>query len=373
MPSICFAKITIVLQKLKPQNDLLLRAARGELLERTPVWMMRQAGRYLPEYRAVRAKAGTFLELCKNPELAAEVSVQPYTILGVDAIIMFSDILVIPEAMGAVLDFQQDGPKFREPIRMAVQIDRLQSLSAREIESSCSFVFETLDLIGERINAAVPILGFAGAPWTLASYMIEGGGSKNFAHIKTLMYREPILMHSLLSKLASTVTEYLSLKVQRGASMLQIFDTWASMLDPTDYAVFALPYQQEIISELKSRHPEIPIAIYVNGVTNILDLLLESGANIISVDWRVSLKEVFQRISKLNQGRILTVQGNLDPCHLLGSRDFVRARTLEMLSQARTGRDLSIGYIANLGHGIIPEVSVESAKAFIETVQGARI
>ncbi len=350
-------------------NDLILQAATAKSVERPPVWMMRQAGRYLPEYQAVRAQAGSFLNLCKNPKLAAEVSIQPYEILGVDAIIMFSDILVIPEAMGAELTFDNGGPKFTNPIRSAKQIDELKNLSRDEIASRCDFVFETLDLIQKQVDNKVPVLGFAGAPWTLASYMIEGGGSKNFENIKSLMYQNPVLMHSLLAKITSAVIEYLSLKIEHGAALVQIFDTWASVLDRDDYTKFALPYQEQIISELHKRHPETRITLYVNGVANIFDLMVASGADVISIDWRMDLAEAFKELKKLSGSRTISLQGNLDPCFLLGSPELIVSKTQVMLEAAKASIDAQHSYIANLGHGIIPQVPVANAKLFIDTVK----
>ncbi len=319
----------------------------------------------MPEYQAVRAQAGSFLALCKNPKLAAEVSIQPYEILGVDAIIMFSDILVIPEAMGAPLTFDNGGPKFTSPIRTEADINKLLDLSKQDLSTKCDFVFETLDLIQEQVQGEVPVLGFAGAPWTLASYIIEGGGSKNFENIKQLMYSNPVLMHSLLAKLTRAVTEYLSIKIEHGAALVQLFDTWASVLDTDDYSKFALPYQQEIITELHRRHPATKITLYVNGVTHVFEQMIASGADILSVDWRMDLAEAFARV----RGHNISIQGNLDPCFLLGSDELIVTKTTAMLEAARAGISPQNGYIANLGHGIIPQVPVKSAKLFIDTVK----
>lgn len=350
-------------------NDLILRAAAAEPVSRPPVWMMRQAGRYLPQYQAVRAQAGSFLALCKNPKLAAEVSIQPYELLGVDAIIMFSDILVIPEAMGAALTFDNGGPKFTKPTRTEADVASLLSLTKAEIASRCDFVFETLDLIQKQVDNQVPVLGFAGAPWTLASYMIEGGGSKNFENIKYMMYSNPVLMHSLLAKLTNAVIEYLSLKIEHGAALVQIFDTWASVLDRDDYSRFALPYQQQIIEELHKRHPQTKITLYVNGVSNIFDLMVSSGADVISIDWRMDLAEAFRLLKSLSGSRTISLQGNLDPCFLLGSPELIVSKTAAMLEAAKAGIDAQHGYIANLGHGIIPQVPPANAKLFIDTVK----
>jgi uroporphyrinogen decarboxylase len=343
----------------KIKNDLLLRVAKLERSPRVPVWMMRQAGRYLPEYMKIRSQM-SFLELCKNPKKAAEVSIQPYEILGVDAIIMFSDILIPLEAMGAALSFDSGKPEFLEPLRNSEQI---RKLIVPDFKETCSFVYETLEEIKLRVSNEVPVLGFAGAPWTLASYMIEGGGSKNFEQIKSFMYHQAESMHLLLEKLSEAIAKYLILKLDYGADMLQLFDTWASVLSIEDYKTFALPYQQKIISEIKSKRPGALITLYVNGVGNILDFMIQSGADVLSVDWRVSLKD----IRSYTAGKF-AIQGNFDPVYLLGPEKEVISRTTRMLEEAGP----EPGYIANLGHGILPNVPVTNAKAFIETVQNFR-
>lgn len=342
------------------KNSRILDALNCRETDRAPVWMMRQAGRYLPEYMAIRSTM-SFLELCKNPKKAAEVSIQPFEILGVDAIIMFSDILVPLEPMGSAVSFDSGKPEFRNPIRTKTDIDGLKALSASDLEKSCNFVYETIHEIKAQIKNEVPVLGFAGAPWTLASYMIEGGGSKEFAEIKKLMYREPALMHALLEKLTATISEYLILKLKHGADAVQLFDTWAGMLSQEDYKIFALPYQQKIISNIRAKYPQASITLYVNGIANILDYMMESGANCLSIDWRANLSDVREYVS----GRKLAIQGNLDPCVLLGTKQSVIDTTKRMLDAAGS----TPGYIANLGHGILPMVPVENARAFIDTVK----
>lgn len=342
------------------KNDLILKALRCEETSRPPVWMMRQAGRYLPEYMAIR-KTMSFLDLCKNPKKAAEVSVQPFEILGVDAIIMFSDILVPLEPMGAGLDFDTGKPRFVDPTRTPAQIEELKTPDRKELENSCSFVYETIHEIKNLVKDELPVLGFAGAPWTLASYMIEGGGSKEYAEIKKLMYTEPQAMHMLLQKLTDVISEYLILKLKNGADAVQLFDTWASVLSQRDYKEFALQYQQKIISNIRKEYPQASITLYVNGVANVLDYMVQSGANCLSVDWRVNLKEVRSFVG----GQKLAIQGNFDPCFLLGTKQSVIDKTKYMLEQAGS----EPGYIANLGHGILPMVPVENAKAFIDTVK----
>jgi uroporphyrinogen decarboxylase len=342
------------------KNDLILRALNCEKTDRTPVWMMRQAGRYLPEYQAIRSQM-SFLELCKNPKKAAEVSLQPYEILGVDAIIMFSDILVLLEPMGAGLDFDTGKPRFVNPTRSCEDIDKLIALDKEQLKNQCHYVYETIEEIAAKLNNEIPILGFAGAPWTLASYMIEGGGSKDFAHIKKMMYLQPQAMHLLLEKLTISVSNYLLNKLDTGVHALQLFDTWASVLSQKDYQEFALPYQQKIVSNIREKYPNASITLYVNGVSNVLDYMLQTGANCLSVDWRVNLKDIREYVA----GQNIAIQGNFDPCALLASPEQVEKNTRIMLEQAGSAP----GYIANLGHGIIPSVPVESAKTFIKTVQ----
>lgn len=344
----------------KLKNDLILRALKSEPTERPPVWMMRQAGRYLPEYMAIR-KTMSFLELCKNPAKAAEVSIQPLERLGIDAIIMFSDILVPLEPMGAGLDFDTGKPRFVDPTRTPEQVSKLKALTESEVAESCHYVYETIDEIKKRVAGEVPVLGFAGAPWTLASYMIEGGGSKDFSQIKKMMYQNRESMHELLEKLSVTISEYLKHKIKTGVDAVQLFDTWASVLTQDDYKEFALPYQQKIIANIKEVYPDTSVTLYVNGVANIIDYMIESGANCLSIDWRANLKDIRQYVA----GRGIAIQGNFDPVKLLASPEEIKKTTLNMLEAAGT----EPGYIANLGHGIIPSIPPEHAKVFIDTIQ----
>ena len=349
------------------ENDLLLRALDYEETERHPVWMMRQAGRYLPEYMAIREKM-SFLELCKDPKKAAEVSIQPLRIVGVDAIIMFSDILIPLEPMGAPVSFSTGKPKFGDPIRTKEQVEKL---IVPDLAKECDYVFETIKEIKKQITKdgvqEVPVLGFAGAPWTMASYLIEGGGSQHYAEIKKFMYQEEDAMHELLEMLSETVAQHLILKLDHGADMVQLFDTWASQLSRDDFEIYALPYQRKIIEKIKAKHPDKKVTLYVNGVSHIFDLMLKSGADVLSIDWRADLKATREILKAYNQahGTKVAVQGNFDPCFLLGTKESVLKKTLAMLDEA--GRES--GYIANLGHGILPNVPVENAKAFIETVR----
>ena len=316
---------------------------------------MRQAGRYLKEYRDIRSKV-SFLELCKNTDLAAEVSLQPYKILGVDAVIFFSDILIPVEAMGVDVALTDKGPEIASPIRKQSDVDRLH---IPDPAAEVPFVGSIIKKLRRELQNEVPLIGFAGAPWTLASYMIEGGGSKSFAEIKGLAYREPRVVHALLNKLASTVTSYLLFQIEAGAQVIQLFDTWAGDLNRSDYEEFALPYTEKIFDAIGTRVPRI---LYLNGCSAILESMASSGADVISVDWRISMAEARRRI-----GARVALQGNLDPCVLLGQKERILGKTEEILAEAGP-----VGHILNLGHGILPATPVENARSFIEVGQSYR-
>ena len=336
------------------KNDLLIRAARGETVERTPVWMMRQAGRYLPEYRAVRANTD-FLTLCKTPDLAVEVSLQPYRILDVDAVIMFSDILIPVEAMGQEVQLtEQKGPELPNPIRTREQVD---SLIVPDPIEKTGFVMEIIRTLKQELDGRAPLIGFAGAPWTLAAYMIEGGGSRNYAAVKRMMFTDPGTFHALLDKTADTVILYLNAQIEAGAQIVQIFDSWAGELAPADYEQFALPYEQKVLESLNRK--EAPAILYINGSGTFLEKMARSGADVLSIDWRTDLREARSRV-----GESLTLQGNLDPCVLLSTPEIVTARAREIIA-AGGGRR----HILNLGHGILPMTPVENARAFIEAAK----
>jgi len=333
------------------KNDLLIRAARGEAAARTPVWMMRQAGRYLPEYRAVRAQTD-FLTLCKTPELAVEVSLQPYRILGVDAVIMFSDILIPVEAMGQEVRLtEQKGPELPDPIRTRQQVDKL--VVPDPIEKT-GFVMEIIKTLRKELEGAVPLIGFAGAPWTLAAYMIEGGGSRNYAQVKRMMYTEPTTFHALLDKIADTVILYLNAQIEAGAQVVQLFDSWAGELSPDDYTRFALPYEQKIFESVNRQ--AAPAILYINGSGTFLERMATCGADVLSIDWRVQLNEARKRV-----GDHLTLQGNLDPCVLLSTPEIIKEQARKLIDAGGGHR-----HILNLGHGILPMTPVENAKAFID-------
>jgi len=317
--------------------------------------MMRQAGRYLKEYRAIREKV-SFLELCKNTDLAAEVSLQPYRILGVDAVIFFSDILIPVEAMGVQVSLTDKGPEIGNPIRTQADVDGLR---VPDPASEVPFVGSILKRLRQELQDAVPLIGFAGAPWTLASYMIEGGGSKSFAEIKHMAFSEPRVLHNLLDKLASTISSYLLFQIESGAQVIQLFDTWAGELSRSDYEEFALPYTRKIFEAVANRVPRV---LYLNGCATILESMASSGADVLSVDWRISMAEARRRV-----GDRLALQGNLDPGLLLGAKDRLVARTTEILQEAGP-----VGHILNLGHGILPPTPVENAQAFIETAKSYR-
>ena len=269
-------------------NDRLLRVCRHERVDRAPVWMMRQAGRYLPEYREIRRKL-SFLELCKDTDVAVEVSLQPYRILGVDAVIFFSDILIPVEAMGVHVSLTDKGPEIAKPVRTQSDVDDLR---IPDPATEVPFVGAIIKKLSRELRDTVPVIGFAGAPWTLASYLVEGGGSRNFAEIKSLAYREPRLVHALLDKLSSTVSSYLLFQIESGAQVIQLFDTWAGELNRKDYEEFALPYARKIFDAIGSRAPRI---IYVNGCASILESITATGADVISIDWRISVEEARRR------------------------------------------------------------------------------
>jgi uroporphyrinogen decarboxylase len=336
-------------------NTTFLQACRGEKVPHTPVWLMRQAGRYLPEYQAVRSKV-TFLELCKTPELAAEVTIQPVDILGVDAAILFSDILVPLEAMGAALEFHEKrGPIFPEPIRDQAAVDRLR---IPDPETELGFVMDAIRLLRRELAHKVPLIGFSGAPFTLATYLIEGGSSKNFLLTKKMMYTAPELYGQLLTKLTACTVSYLQAQAAAGAQALQIFDSWAGVLAPCDFEQFALPYVKTIISELK-KTTDVPIIYFANNGATLLQMARSTGADVLGLDWRLPLDEAIRQV-----GDTVSLQGNLDPCALMLPFDKLEKRVGRILQQAKGAR----GHIFNLGHGILPEIPPEQAKFMVEAV-----
>jgi uroporphyrinogen decarboxylase len=335
-------------------NDTFLRVCRGEEVQYTPVWFMRQAGRYLPEYQAVRANVD-FLTLCKTPGLAAEVTLQPVDILGVDAAILFSDILIPIEAMGMRLEFSdKEGPILSEPIRNKSSVDRL---IIPDTEEDMPFIIETIKILRKELENKVPLIGFSGAPFTLATYMIEGGTSKNFLHTKKMMFQHSGVFDYLMDKLTTTIISYLSDQIKAGAQAIQIFDTWAGMLTPDDYKEFVLPYVKKVISELKKE--EVPIIYFVNDCAGILKEVKKSGADIIGIDWRIDIADAIKKL-----GKKVIIQGNLDPSALFLPKEKIEERVKDILWKGETAK----GHIFNLGHGILPQTPVENVMAMVEAV-----
>jgi uroporphyrinogen decarboxylase len=333
-------------------NDLFLRTCRGETTERRPVWIMRQAGRYLPEYRAVRQKVD-FLTLCKTPELAAEVTIQPVDILGVDAAILFADILLPLEAMGAELVFTKgDGPSFPHPVRTREDVARLRS---PEVEETLGYVFDAMRLVRRELDGRVPVLGFGGTPWTLAAYLVEGGGSKQYEHLLAWSYGDPEGLALLLDRIAETSIAYLRGQVAAGAQALQLFDTWGGLLDLDRWRAIALPPLRKVAEALRG---SVPLIYYVNGGSHLLPGLAELPVDVLSVDWRQPLSQVRKAVGP----RVL--QGNLDPAALLAPIPEIERRTAALIENGKGG-----GHIVNLGHGILPMVPVANAKAFVDTVK----
>jgi uroporphyrinogen decarboxylase len=335
-------------------NDTFLKACRGEEVEYTPVWMMRQAGRYLPEYQAVRADID-FLSLCKNPELAAKVTLQPVDILGVDAAILFSDILIPLEPMGMRLEFlDKEGPVLSEPVRSKSAVDKL---IIPDIEEDLPFVLETIKILRRELEHKVPLIGFSGSPFTLATYMIEGGTSKNFLHTKKFMFQYGKVFRYLMEKLSDTVTAYLSAQIKAGAQAVQLFDTWAGILAPLDYRKFVLPYIKKIIADLKKEG--VPVIYFVNDCAGIIKEIKKSKADVTGIDWRIDIGDAIRKIGKKS-----VVQGNLDPCALFLPKEKLEERVKDILWKGETAQ----GHIFNLGHGILPQTPVENVVAMVEAV-----
>lgn len=336
------------------QNDLLLRAARKLPVARTPVWLMRQAGRILPEYRKVRATAGDFKTMVKTPELAAEVTIQPVDILGVDAAIIFSDILVIPEAMGLNYEMEERrGPIFPRKISSPADLQSLHVASADEL----GYVFDAIRLTKKELNGRVPLIGFAGAPWTIFSYMIEGSGSKTFSAAKKVLYTQPEFAHQLLDMITRSTIHYLQGQVRAGADIVQIFDSWAGILGPEQYNEFALPYIARICDAIT----EVPKIVFAKGAFFARKNLNDVACDVVGLDWNMDITESRALLSSK------VLQGNLDPCALYGSFDDVRRETKKMLKAFGSSH-----HIANLGHGLYPDTEVDKVKCFIDTVKEYR-
>lgn len=345
-----------------PANDLLLRALRSEPTERPPVWMMRQAGRYLPEYRAVRAKSD-FLTMCRTPELAVEVTLQPLDLVGVDAAIIFSDILVIPEAMGMHLTLDEGvGPQFTSPLRTAADMSRIHAIEPRE---HLSYVLDALRLARREIGNRVPLIGFAGAPWTLSAYMVEGRGTKQFAVAKRMLFEQPALAHALLDQLATAVGDYLVAQVEAGAQAVQLFESWAGALGPEEFRTFSLPYLAK--AARRAREAGVPVIVFAPGAGWALQEIAEAtGADAVGVDWHTTPQDAraATRAAAHTQGRPIAVQGNLDPCALYAPPAEIRRMTHAMIEAFGP-----VGHVANLGHGILPDVPPAHARAFVDAVK----
>lgn len=339
-------------------NDRLLRVLNHQPVDRPPLWMMRQAGRYLPEYRATRQQAGSFLQLCQTPELACEVTLQPLRRFGFDAAILFSDILTIPDAMGLGLSFEEgEGPRFARPLRT---LDAIQQLPIPDPESDLRYVMDTVRLLKKELQQQVPLIGFAGSPWTLASYMIEGASSKDFIASKALLYSQPEAMQLLLDKLTEAVRLYLNAQIAAGADVVMLFDSWGGMLPTSHYLRFSLPSMTQVIQGLT---PNIPVIVFTKGGGLWLEDIAGSGCQAIGIDWQMDLSQARRRL-----GDNMVLQGNLDPTLLFTKPEVVREATLNMLrSQSQ-----SQAYIANLGHGILPQTPIANVEALVETVQGFR-
>lgn len=342
------------------KNDRFLRALRREPVDATPVWLMRQAGRYLPEYRATRAKAGSFLAMAKNPDLACEVTLQPLERFDLDAAILFSDILTVPDAMGLGLYFVEgEGPKFERPVRSAAEIAKL---AVPDMAQELRYVMDAVSVIRRELDGRVPLIGFSGSPWTLACYMVEGGGSDNFSKVKRLALDDPKAMHALLSVNTDAVIAYLRAQYEAGAQALQVFDTWGGVLSPSMYREFSLPYLTRIARELK--RDGAPLILFGKGNAPYLEELAASGAEGVGVDWLIELGEAAHR----TQGKV-ALQGNLDPAMLYGSPDSVRLRVREALDSYAKGNGGSRdGHVFNLGHGLSPDMIPEHVKALVDEV-----
>ncbi|WKE65167.1 uroporphyrinogen decarboxylase [Gallaecimonas kandeliae] len=341
------------------KNDRYLKALLKEPVDRTPVWMMRQAGRYLPEYKATRAQAGSFMDLCRNAELACEVTLQPLRRFPLDAAILFSDILTIPDAMGLGLYFGEgEGPKFERPIQSAADV---AALAVPDPEQELGYVMEAVRTIRRELKGEVPLIGFSGSPWTLATYMVEGGSTKTFSKIKKLIFSEPAVAHALLDKLADAVILYLNAQVKAGAQALQIFDTWGGVLSGPAYREFSLRYMQKIVDGLLREHEgrKVPVVLFTKGGGLWLEDIAATGCDAVGLDWTVDIGDARRRI-----GDKVALQGNMDPSMLYAPPAVIEAEVARILASFGHGS----GHVFNLGHGIHPDVDPAHAGAFIEAV-----
>ncbi len=341
------------------KNDTFLRALLKQPVEYTPIWMMRQAGRYLPEYRKVRGEAGSFMAVCTNPELACEVTLQPLRRFDFDAAILFSDILTIPDAMGLGLHFTEgEGPKFELPLRTAADIEKLAVIDP-EIE--LRYVTDAVRLIRKNLDGSVPLIGFSGSPWTLATYMVEGGSSKNFAKVKALMYNDPALMHKLLDILAQSVAAYLNAQIAAGAQAVMLFDTWGGMLSSEDYNEFSLRYAKQVrdLLTLENEGRRVPNILFTKGGGLWLEEMATTGYDALGLDWQTDIQHARTRV-----GDKVDLQGNLDPLALYANPDVITEKVKTILQKYGNGS----GHVFNLGHGILPDINPEHVKAMVDSV-----
>jgi len=341
------------------KNDRYIKAALSQPVDKTPVWMMRQAGRYLPEYRQIREEAGNFMALCTNPELACEVTLQPLRRYELDAAILFSDILTIPDAMGLGLHFiTGEGPVFKKPVN---SVSDIQKLAVPDIHSELKYVTDAVSTINKALKNETPLIGFSGSPWTLATYMVEGGATKNFGKVKGMMFSEPKAMHQLLDILAKSVTAYLNAQIEAGANAVMIFDTWGGVLSTRDYQDFSLNYMQQIIDGLirQKDGQQIPVTIYSKGGAGWLEMMADTGADCVGLDWTIDIDKARSRI-----GDRVALQGNMDPCVLYSTPERIDAEVADILAKFGKGE----GHVFNLGHGIHPSIDPANVKAYVDAV-----
>ncbi len=340
-----------------PSNFLFIQSLLKEPVPRTPVWFMRQAGRYLPEYREVRTRAKDFLSLCKNPQLACEVTLQPLRRFALDAAILFSDILTIPDAMGLGLNFVEgEGPSFERPLNTPADIENLPDIS---IIDDLAYVIDAACLIRKEMPKELPLIGFTGSPWTLACYMVEGGSSRDFKKILSFMYLEPKAIHSLLTKLAKTIAAYLEAQILAGVNALMIFDTWGGILTTPNYIDFSLNYMEAIVKQIKTKYPNIPIILFTKGGGQWLQQMANTGCDALSLDWTCDLT-----LARESVGQKVALQGNLDPAVLLTNPECIRNEVKKILAAYGKGT----GHVFNLGHGITPDISPQNVAAMVDAV-----
>ena len=360
------------------KNDRLLRAIRFESVDATPVWMMRQAGRYLPEYKQVRAEAGDFLSLCKDTDRATEVTLQPLRRFELDAAILFSDILTIPDAFDLGLYFAEgEGPKLTKTVRTESDIANLPKI---DMASSLNYVMKAVTSIRHALSGQVPLFGFSGSPWTLATYMVEGGSSREFRHTKQMLYATPELLHALLAKIADAVVDYLDAQIVAGAQIVQIFDSWGGALGHRQFAEFSHAYNRDIVARLKERHPNVPVVLFTKGGGLWLDVQADSQAEALGLDWTMSLAKARTALAEAQRARTLlhkklqapkAIQGNLDPATIFGTPEAIRREVKLMLDDAYVNE--RTGYVANFGHGITQWSDPEHAKVFVDAVHEYRV